>query len=98
MPSCSRQKELTIITCRLNYERRVIRHDGFINEGGKHKFGTQDSGHKVYYLSKLLSSKNIPVQQGFAKPNKSVLNNISSLVEITSCYGQDDGIDQVLYS
>jgi hypothetical protein len=61
--------------------------------------GTQDSCHKVYYLFNILSSKNIPGQHSFAKTKNSTLNNLSSLVEITSFCGQDGGtLDQELYS
>ena len=62
-------------------------------------FGTQDSCHKVYYLFIIFSSKDIPGQHSFARTKNSMLNNLSSPVEITSFCGQDGGIlDQELYS
>ena len=42
VPSCFKPRELTIIPCRLNYERKLVRYHGIIYEGGKHKFW--DSG------------------------------------------------------
>ena len=62
-------------------------------------FGTQNSCNKVYYLFNIFSSKSIPGQHSFAKTKNSMLNNVSSLVEITGFCGQDGGIlDQELYS